>query len=213
LLKSHGCLLVFDEVITGFRFSLGGAQELYGAKPDLSCFGKSMGNGMPISAVVGRADIMAEMEEIFFSGTFGGECLSIAASIAVIKKMQSEPVIESIWKNGQRLTTDIEQLIKRYGLEKEISLVGSAPWKIISFEDHAHANKELIRTVFIQEMLHAGILMTSSHNLCYAHGDEDFAALRAGYERALGALRDGLESKALDKELVGPIIDPIFKVR
>src|SRR5687767_16004001 len=87
LAHDHGALFVLDEIITGFRFHLGGAQALFGVTPDLAAFGKSMGNGFPISAVVGRAQYMREMEEIFFSSTFGGDAVSLAASIATIRKM------------------------------------------------------------------------------------------------------------------------------
>ena len=89
LAHRHGALLIFDEIITGFRWSIGGAQAHYGVTPDLACFGKAMGNGMPISAVVGRADIMRLMEDIFYSGTFGGETLSLAAAIATIDKIET----------------------------------------------------------------------------------------------------------------------------
>src|SRR5262249_58669420 len=89
LTHRHGALLIFDEIITGFRVHLGGAQARYSVIPDLSAFGKSMGNGMPISAIVGRADLMAEMEHIFFSSTFGGEALSLAAALATVQKMRA----------------------------------------------------------------------------------------------------------------------------
>ena len=92
--------MIFDEIITGFRWSLGGAQAYYGVAPDLACFGKAMGNGMPISAVVGRADIMRIMEDIFYSGTFGGEALSLAAAIATIDKIERENVTERLWQVG-----------------------------------------------------------------------------------------------------------------
>src|SRR5262249_46665839 len=82
LTHHNGALLVFDEIVTGFRWHIGGAQAHYGVMPDLACFGKGMANGMPISAVVGRRDVMRLMEDIFFSGTFSGECLSLAASLA-----------------------------------------------------------------------------------------------------------------------------------
>lgn len=213
LLHDHGCLLVFDEIITGFRFSLGGAQELYGVKPDLSCFGKSMGNGMPISAVVGRADIMHEMEEIFFSGTFGGECLSIAASIAVIDKMQRQPVIASLWEKGETLAAAVEGIIKGHGLADVLSLSGSAPWKLLSWQDHINASKELIRSVFIQEMLRHGVLLTASHNICYAHDDENFSTTLTAYDQTLAFIRERLDGGRLDDALTGPVIEPIFKVR
>ena len=88
LTRQEGIVLVFDEVITGFRAHMGGAQALYGVTPDLAAFGKGMANGMPLSAVVGRADIMSLMKDIFYSGTFGGEALSLAAAKATIDKMK-----------------------------------------------------------------------------------------------------------------------------
>jgi len=213
LLADNGTLLIFDEIITGFRFSLGGAQELYGAYPDLSCFGKSMGNGMPISAVMGRADVMREMEEIFFSGTFGGETLSIAAAIAVIEKMQRQPVIETLWETGRRLATGVDARIVACGLGDVLSLKGAAPWKLLDFRDHPTARKEVIRSVFIQEMIRGGVLITSSHNLCYAHDDENITTTLHAYDAALSAIRDGLTASNLDKRLAGPVIEPIFKIR
>lgn len=213
LLRDNGTVLIFDEIITGFRFSLGGAQELYGVRPDLSCFGKSMGNGMPISAVTGRADIMAEMEEIFFSGTFGGETLSIAAAIAVIEKMQREPVIETLWKTGKNLADRITETIAENGLGDVLSLVGMAPWTLLDFRDHPAADKHLIRSVFIQEMLLHGVLITASHNICYAHNDQDIAVTLRAYDAALSVIAEGLSAGTLNQCLSGPVIEPIFKVR
>src|SRR5690606_16635796 len=80
--RKAGALLIFDEIITGFRLHLGGAQAQFGVTPDLACFGKAMANGMPISALVGRAEVMRSVEDVFFSGTFGGEALSLAAAQA-----------------------------------------------------------------------------------------------------------------------------------
>jgi len=89
--RRHGVVLVFDELITGFRFADGGAQELFGVTPNLTTLGKGIANGDPLSAVVGRADIMALMEEVFFSFTGGGEALSLAAAVAAITKLKREP--------------------------------------------------------------------------------------------------------------------------
>ena len=213
LLHENGALLIFDEIITGFRFALGGAQELYDIRPDLSCFGKSMGNGMPISAVMGRADIMREMEDIFFSGTFGGETLSLAASLAVIEKMQREPVIQSLWDQGAQLSNSVEKLIQQHELEDTISLVGHAPWKLLSFNNHKLATKELIRSVFIQEMLSNGILLTASHNISYAHSSENIATALHAYNMVLPIIHQDLRSGSLEKRLAGPVIEPVFAVR
>ena len=82
LCTKSNIVMIFDEVITGFRFDLGGAQNLFKVTPDLTCLGKAMGNGMPISALLGRQEIMKKFEDVFFSSTFGGETLSLAAAIA-----------------------------------------------------------------------------------------------------------------------------------
>ena len=93
LANKYQVILIYDEIVTGFRMNIGGAQAEYGVVPDLACFGKSMANGMPISALVGRADIMDLMEKVFISGTFGGELLSIAAAITTLEKLQKKNVL------------------------------------------------------------------------------------------------------------------------
>jgi len=212
----YGSLLIFDEVITGFRFSLGGAQELFGVKPDISAFGKALGNGMPISAVVGRADVMLEMEEIFYSGTFGGEALSLAAAIAVIDKMQSEPVIENLWEKGKYLSGEVRKKVDDYGLSHVINVAGAAPWTIINFNDHVSAESAAIRTLYMIEMLNNGVLTTGTHNICYAHDKSDIQAVLNAYDNALSSIAEQLQSRTLLKtleKLDASIIRPVFSVR
>jgi len=213
LTKETGTLLIFDEVITGFRFSLGGAQELFGVTPDLAAFGKAMGNGMPISAVVGRAEIMREMEDIFYSGTFGGETLSIAAAIAVIDKMKHEPVIETIWKIGSSLSKAVEERVKLNKLTEVITVSGKAPWGLLSFHDHATAESAAIKTRFILEMLKNGVLSQATHNVCYAHNQKDVDVVLKAYDNTLVRIADELSSAKLVDNLPVPIIRPVFAVR
>ena len=213
LARQHGAIFIFDEIVTGFRYSLGGAQEYFGVTPDLAAFGKGMGNGMPISAVVGRADLMAEMGEVFFSSTFGGETLSLAASIAVIDKMQREPVIEKIWQTGSQLATDVTARIAKYGLQNVFTLCGKAPWTLVAFQDHPDARKEAIRTMWMREMTHRGVLTLGSHNICYAHDDADMTIVVAAWDHALAAVRAALDNGALEEQLTCPVIEPIFRVR
>src|SRR3989338_9133223 len=120
----HGTLLVFDEVITGFRFDLGGAQKLFGVTPDLAAFGKSMANGMPIAALVGKRRYMEKVKDIFYSFTQGGELLSIAAAIATIKEIERRKVIPYLWKLGGILQKSTKALIRRHGLEGTIEVKG-----------------------------------------------------------------------------------------
>lgn len=213
LAHEHGALLVFDEVVTGFRFALGGAQELFGVTPDLAAFGKAMGNGMPISAIVGRADVMMEMEKIFFSGTFGGEALSLAAAIAVIDKMRREPVLETIWQNCRGLADSVEREIDRHELGDVLSLDGMTPWKLLNIREHATASAAAIKTMFRREMLANGVLMAGSHNICYAHNDADIDVVLSAYSQALETIRRELQYGTLEANLRCAPIEPVFAVR
>ena len=213
LVHRHGALLVFDEIITGFRWSLGGAQAYYGVTPDLACFGKAMGNGMPISAVVGRRDVMRLMEDIFYSGTFGGEALSLAAAIATIDKMERENVVARLWQTGGELMAGARERIARHGLADALGLVGAAPWAILSFKDHPRAPREAIKTFFLREMIQAGVLINASHNVSYAHSAADVAQVLAAYDKALPALREALERGDVLERLGGQVIRPVFAVR
>lgn len=214
LCEKYGTVLIFDEIITGFRFSLGGAQEYFGVTPHLSCFGKAIANGMPLSAVVGRTDIMNEMEEIFFSGTFGGETLSIAAALATIKKIEKHNVIESLWEKGNFLANEVTKLIKENNLEEIISLKGYAPWKIIQFSDYdKNITAKFIKTFFMQEMIKAGVLIASSHNIQYSHNANDFNTIIKAYEKTLSSLKEFAKSKNFAEILKSPAIEPLFKVR
>jgi glutamate-1-semialdehyde 2,1-aminomutase len=213
LVHRHGALLIFDEVITGFRWSLGGAQARYGVAPDLASFGKAMGNGMPISAVVGRADIMRLMEDIFFSGTFGGETLSLAAAIATIDKIEKENVIDRLWQIGGALRQAAVQKIAAAGLSDVIGFVGAGPWVILACKDHPQASKEAIKTLLLREMIAAGVLINASHNICFAHSDAEIQQVLAAYDYALAAVKEALADGDISKRLGNQVIKPVFSVR
>ena len=125
-----GALLIFDEVITGFRWSLGGAQEAYGVTPDLSCFSKAMGNGMPISTVVGRAEIMSLFDHVFFSGTFGGETLSLAAACATIDKIERCQVPWGLMARGNLIADHVPE-------SEHVWLEGHPTWRQLKFSSPA----------------------------------------------------------------------------
>ena len=213
LAHRHGAIFIFDEVITGFRFALGGAQEYFGVTPDLACFGKAMGNGMPISALVGRAELMSEMEEIFISSTFAGETLSLAAAIAVIDKMRREPVINRLWKTGRKLAEGARALVAEHGLDAAISIGGLAPWHILAFHDRPGGSAPAIKTVFLREMLANGVLVAASHNVCDAHGEAEIDDVLNAYGRALPLVSAALQRGDLDDVLGESVIQPVFSVR
>ncbi len=214
LTHRHGALLIFDEIITGFRVDIGGAQARYGVTPDLSAFGKSMGNGMPIAAAVGRADLMKQMEEIFFSSTFGGEALSLAASLATIKKMRAQDVIGALWKRGTVLADGLRARIARHKLTDVISVNGVPSWTLLGFSDAPNgSSKEAVKTLLLIEMLWRGVLTLGSHNMCYAHDDADIAHVLGAYDHALASVADAIAAGDIDKRLGCPPIRPVFAVR
>jgi len=213
LAHEHGALFVLDEIITGFRYHLGGAQSLFNVIPDLATFGKSMGNGFPISAVVGKARYMREMEEIFFSSTFGGETLSLAASLATIRKMQREPVHEKMNATGARVLQMTRSNIARSALEPYVSIAGKPSWSLMQFKDAPNATAALLKSLLLQELIARGILTAGSYNICYVHSDRDLQQLDAAQQESLGILSAALERGDIASRLNGPPIEPVFRVR
>lgn len=213
LAHKNGALLIFDETVTGFRYSLGGAQELFNVIPDLSTFGKGMANGYPISAVVGRADIMKLMEDVFFSFTFGGEALSLAASLVTMTKIQNEPVIEKIQKSGQKLLDGITKIIDDNDLNDIFHIGGQPTWTILGMKDTEKYCSWTIKTLYLQEMFKRGILTLGSHETTYAHSDEDIDKLLKAYSEVMPILKDAIRNEKLVEMLDCEPLTPLFKVR
>jgi len=211
--RDQGAVLIFDEVVTGFRYALGGAQELFGVTPDLAAFGKALGNGHPISAVVGRADLMRELEQTFYSSTFGGESISLAAAIAVVDKLRREPVIERLWATGRSLAGGVRELIAQRDLDDVVQLDGLDPWILLRFEDHPAGRGPALRTLVIRELLARGVLSLGTHNICYAHDEADIAWVLHAYEAALDTLSDAVIAGNVEENLGIPVIEPVFQIR
>ena len=213
LTRKAGALLVFDETITGFRYSKGGAQELFGITPDLSTFGKGMANGFPLSAVVGRRDVMMEMEEIFFSGTFGGELLSLAAAKIVLQRHLSEDICGKLSLGGQDLSDRTEQAIVDNGLQAVLSISGHPSWKFLNWTATQEYSVDEGKTFFMQEVFKKGLLVLSTHNITLAHTPKIIREISGIYSYVFGELHRVLESQSLHQELTVEPLRPLFKVR
>jgi len=209
----NGALLIFDETITGFRYAKGGAQEFFGVIPDLATLGKGMANGFPLSAVVGRGEVMHLMEEIFFSFTFGGEALSLAAACATMERIQASAVIESMYAQGRKVKEGTSDLILRHGLSNVLTIAGNPTWSFLLFTDHGKHSRWAIKTLFLQEVFARGILTLGTHNMCYSHSDEDVAKLLAVYDEVFGIIKEGLRDSKLDEYLLARPLEPLFKIR
>jgi glutamate-1-semialdehyde 2,1-aminomutase len=213
LANRKGALLIFDEMITGFRYANGGAQEYFGVIPDLATFGKGLANGYPVSAIAGRREVMRLMEEIFFSFTFGGETLSLTAALATMAKLQNEPVIETLWRQGKKVADGAGLLIKKHELEGVLSTGGKDCWSFLVFQDTDDYSQWEIKTLFLQELFTRGILFIGTHNMSYAHTDEDIARLLGVYDEVFGIIKEVLLEKNLDKHLKTGILKPLFNIR
>ena len=213
LTHKNSALLAFDEMITGFRYSLGGAQEFFNVIPDLASFGKGMANGYPISAVVGRADVMQLLEEVFFSFTFGGECLSLAASIATIEKFQKYPVIEHMKKQGSKILDKVSTLITEHELNDIFEINGQPCWTIFNMKDTEQYNSWTIKTLFMQEMIKRGILTLGINLITYSHTDEDIEKLLNAYTEVMPILQNGIRNNKILDLLDCEPLTPLFKTR
>lgn len=209
----NGALLIFDEVVTGFRFSLGGAQKYFKVTPDLASFGKSMANGMPISALVGKKKYMQIVDKIFYSFTQGGEALSIAAAIATIKEMEKKKVIPYIWKLGKHLQDNTNELLVKHGLSEFIQVKGKPCWNLFMIKDIYGYSAIEIKTYLQQEILKAGFLWYGQHNMSFSHTKHQIEKLLKTYDRIFAQLKTLIENKTLEKRIEGGLITDIFKVR
>ena len=208
-----GALLIFDETITGFRFARGGAQELFGVTPDLSTFGKGMANGFPLSAVVGRRDVMMEMEEIFFSGTFGGELLSLAAAKVVLHRQLNEDLCAELSHKGKDLSDQTELAISQNYLEDVLKISGHPSWKFLNWSETEEYSVDQIKTYFMQEMFKRGVLILSTHNVNLAHNPKLLDKISNAYHEVFRELNRVIESRVLQNELIVEPLKPLFKVR
>lgn len=213
LTHQHGAILVFDETITGFRYALGGAQEYFGVIPDLATFGKGLANGYPISALTGKAEIMRIVEDIFFSFTFGGETLSLAAVLATINKLQREPVIQTMTARGKAILAGVQEAINRHGIGHIFSLSGHPTWSFLLIKDVVPYSQWQIKTLFLQEMFARGILTFGTHNLSYAHSEADLHRLLVVYNEVLPLIGKAVDSHQLESYLLCQPLEPLFKVR
>jgi len=213
LAETHGALLIFDEIVTGFRFALGGAQEYFGVTPDLATFGKGMANGMPLAAVVGRQSIMREFEEVFVSSTYGGEALSLAAAVATIKKMADYKVPQYLWTMGKRFQDGFNQMAKALGMSAEC--VGVAVHPKIVIRDRAGAETREVKSLFLQEMIRRSVLFHyGTLNFCWAHTPEIIDETLDACEAALQCVKQAVETDSVLRSLEGePYREPFQRNR
>ena len=214
--RREGALFILDEMITGFRWSVGGAQEVYGLDPDISAFGKGMANGFAQSALTGKAKYMElggllhEGERVFLlSTTHGAEGHSLAATIETINIYKNEPVIEHLYRSGERLRAGVQDHIDALKLDGYFSVAGRPCNLVFGTNDPEGNPSQPYRTLFMQEIIARGILAPSFVN-SYSHSDDDVDRTIDAVGEALIVYKQALES-GVDKFLVGHSVQPVFR--
>jgi len=216
LCHTNGALLIFDEIITGFRWHSGGAQKYHGIIPDLSTFGKALGNGFSIAALCGKREIMElgglhhDREKVFLlSTTFGAETHSLAAALATMKIYKTEPVIEHLYRQGEQLTRGINQSVQEHHLEEHFGVIGK-PCNLLYFtRDQDRQPSQPLRTLFLQEIIKRGIIAPSLV-VSYSHTDEDIDRTLDAINEALYIYRKALD-EGYEKYLIGASIKPAVR--
>lgn len=216
LCHANGALFILDEIITGFRYHLGGAQKLHNISPDLSTFGKAMGNGFSISALVGKKEIMElggihhDRERVFLlSTTYGAETHCLAAALETMNIFEREHVVEYLFCQGERLAKGIREVVTENQLEGYFGVDGKPCNLIFYTRDQDKKPSQPFRTLFMQEMVKRGIIAPSLV-VSYSHSDRDIDRTVEAVAESLIVYRKALE-EGVDKYLVGASVKPVMR--
>jgi glutamate-1-semialdehyde 2,1-aminomutase len=216
LCHKNGSVFILDEMITGYRWHLGGAQKKYNIVPDLSTFGKAMGNGFAVSALAGKKELMElggmnhNKERVFLlSTTHGAETHSLAAAIATINFYKENSVIETMYEKGQKLEKVLMNAAEELNLKDYFSVIGPPVCSVYSTNDQNKEPSQEFRTLFLQETLKRGILMPSSV-ISFAHTDRDIEETGEKVFEALQVYKKAL-NEGVEKYLIGRPVKPVFR--
>jgi len=208
--RSNGTLLIFDEMWTGFRLAVGGAQEYFSVTPDLACYSKAIANGMPLSVLTGRRDVMSLLEEdVFFFTTFGGEALSLAAAQATITEIREKDVPAYISLQGKILKDGYNRIAEH--LDMSYTRCSGFDCRSIVTFDASAGNPLEMKSLMQQELIKRGILWSGFHNICFSHTDEDIEYALNVYSEVLPVLKDAVSGESVRASLEGEPLEPVFR--
>lgn len=183
----------------------------HGVVPDMACFGKAMANGYPLSAVVGRREVMEIFDEIFFSFTFGGEALSLAAAKATIAALRDWEGIPHLWRQGRRLRDGYNALAAEVGLAGRTGCIGLHPRTVVTFK-HADGSESLpMKSLYQQEIVKLGILTAGGFNICWSHSDEDIDRTLDASRASLAILAAAVAVGDVEARLEGSPLEPVSR--
>ncbi len=217
LTHKHGAVLIFDEMISGFRWHPQGAQAYYGVAPDLSTFGKAIGNGFSVSALVGKKEIMelgglqhSKPRVFLLSTTHGGENHALAAAKATVELLKDGEIIKQNWRKGQLLMDGFNEIVAEFGLSQYVKMAGvpCSPYQV--FTDAEGKVDLSLRTLYLQEMIKEGVLIPYIA-IAETHSQQDVEMTLKASRKALGVLKRAVEQGNTDGLLVGKAVKPVFR--
>lgn len=214
--RQHGAVFILDEMVTGFRWHIGGAQGHYGIVPDLSAFGKALGNGFAVAALLGKRDLMElgglshDKQRVFLlSTTHGAEGHALAAAIATMRIYRQEHVVDYLYQQGERLVKGLDAAIEEHRLRGYFEILGRPCNLIYAARDQEKTRSQAFRTLFLQETLRRGLLLPSLV-VSFSHTDEDIDQTIDGIGEALYVYRRALD-EGIEKYLVGRPVKPVLR--
>ncbi|MFA7227394.1 MAG: aminotransferase class III-fold pyridoxal phosphate-dependent enzyme [Melioribacteraceae bacterium] len=210
LCKEKSIVLIFDEMWTGFRMALGGAQEYFGITPDLATFSKAVANGMPISILTGKRSIMdLADDDIFFYTTFGGEALSLAATKATIEELRDKNVPQYLSDQGKKLKEGYNTIAQNLGMDYTKAV--GYNWRSMATFDEKAGDPLIQKSLMQQEMIKRGVLWQGFHNLSFSHSDADVNYTLQALEESLVFLKNAVKKNNLKEMLLGKPVLPVFR--
>lgn len=206
----NGTLLIFDEMWTGFRIALGGAQEFFNVKADMATFSKAVANGMPIAILAGRKEVMRVLDnQVFFYTTFGGEALSLAAAKATISELKEKNVSVYLAKQGKKLKDGYNQIAEELNMHYT-KCIGYECRSLMTFDASA-GNPLEMKSLVQQEMIKRGILWGGFHNMSFSHSDEDVEYTLKAYKDVLPILKKAVSESNVRGYLKGQPVESVFR--
>ncbi len=210
LCKEKNIVLIFDEMWTGFRMAMGGAQEYFGITPDLATYSKAVANGMPISILTGRREIMdLADDDIFFYTTFGGEALSLAAAKATIEELRDKNVPQYLNDQGAKLKDGYNAIVQKLGLD--YTKATGYNWRSMATFEEKAGDPLIQKSLMQQEMIKRGVLWQGFHNMSFSHSDADIDFTLLALEESLVVLKNAVHKNILRESLLGEPVKPVFR--
>ena len=206
-------LLIFDEMISGFRFSLGGAGEYFGVHPDLGTFGKGITNGMPLGVLAGKKKYMKEFNKVFLSSTYAPETLTLAAASANIDFYIKNDVVKKLWEKGEYIAENFQQIINKYKLNNNVTLAGYPVRMMVNTHDNDGIQNPYLASLYQQEMFKHGVLCFSGVlMLSYSLTKSDLKNIVNIFDKTCKKIKEAvLSKKSIKSFLIGKPNLPVFK--